>query len=115
VVASGPAAPVALLAAHQGDLISELTLEGGMVSWLSAARTPVTTLALSNAPPGALAVADLPVIAARIAPRKLTIKAAVDGAGKRVTQGELEAAYAAARDAYKAAGAEQNLVLQAAP
>jgi hypothetical protein len=39
----------------------------------------------------------------------------VNAAGKRVNQGELEAAYARAREAYKAAGADQNLVLQAAP
>jgi len=115
VVATGQAAPAALIAAAQGDLISELTLEGGVVSWLSAARTPVTTLSLSNAPPGALELYDLPNLAARIAPRKLTIKAPVDGAGKRVTQGDLEAAYDEARKAYQKAGAERNLVLHAAP
>jgi hypothetical protein len=115
VVATGQAVPAALIAAAQGDLISEVTVEGGVVSWLSAARTPVTTLFLSNAPPGALESYDLPNLAARIAPRKLTIKSPVDGAGKRVAQGELEAVYEHAREAYKKAGAGQNLVLQAAP
>jgi hypothetical protein len=35
--------------------------------------------------------------------------------GKPVTQAELEAAYAKVRDAYKAAGAEKNLVLEVKP
>ena len=49
------------------------------------------------------------------APRKLSIKAPVDGAGRPVAQGDLEYEYGLARQAYQAAGAEQNLVLQAAP
>ena len=64
---------------------------------------------------GVLARHDLPELAALMAPRKLTIKAPVDGAGKPVSQADLEAAYTGAREAYKAAGAAANLVLQAAP
>jgi hypothetical protein len=60
-------------------------------------------------------VYDLPDLAAAMAPRPLTIRHPVDPVGKPVSQAELEAAYAKAREAYKAAGAEQNLLLQASP
>jgi hypothetical protein len=115
VTASGKAVPAALYAAAHEKVIPELILEGGIVSWASVLRHPVTTLELSNVIPGVLARYDLPDLAARMAPRKLTIKAPVDGAGKPVSQADLEAAYARAREAYKAAGADANLVLPAAP
>jgi len=115
VTATGKAVPAALYAAAHEKVIPELTLEGGIVSWASVLRHPVTTLELSNVIPGVLARTDLPELAALMAPRKLTIKAPVDGAGKPVSQAYLEAAYVGARQAYKAAGADANLVLQAAP
>ena len=114
LVASGPAAPVALHAAALQPTITEVTIEGGILSWSAVVKTPVTQNQLAGVVPGALALYDLPDLAALIAPRKLTIKAPVDPAGKPVTQGELDAAYAGARAAYEALGAEQNLVLQAA-
>lgn len=115
LVASGAAVPVALHAAALDPRIQELTLEGGILSWASVVKMPVTKDQLANIVPGALAVYDLPDLAASLAPRKLTLKAPVDPAGKPLSQAELEAAYASVRAAYKAAGAEQNLVLQAAP
>lgn len=114
LVATGTMSPVALHAAALYP-VEEVTVEGGVLSWESVVRSPVTTEPLSNVVPGALTTYDLPDLAVLIAPRKLTIKAPVDGAGKPVTQAALEAAYARAREAYKAAGAEANLVLQAAP
>lgn len=115
VTARGKAAPAALYAAAHEKVIPELTLEGGILSWASVVGHPVTTLELSNVVPGVLARTDLPDLAVLMAPRKLTIKAPVDGAGRSVPQADLEAAYARARKAYQAAGAEANLVLQAAP
>ena len=53
-------------------------------------------------------------LAAAIAPRPLTILNPVDGEGKPVSQADLESAYAVARAAYKAAGAESSLKLSAA-
>ena len=115
VVGTGAAAPVVLhLAVLDPDII-EVTLEGMVVSWSSVARTPVTKGQLSNVVPGALKVYDLPDLAAALAPRPLTIRRPVDAAGKPVSQEELEATYAQARAAYKAAGAEKNLVLEAKP
>ncbi len=114
LMAFGSAVPVALHAAALGSY-EEVTLEGGLLSWSLLVKTPISKNQLANVVPGALALYDLSDLAALIAPRKLTIKAPVDPAGKPVTQGDLEAAYARAREAYKAAGAEQNLTLQAAP
>lgn len=115
LAASGAAAPVALHAAALQPRIKELTLDGGLLSWSSVVKARISLNQLSNVVPGALAVYDLPDLAALIAPRKLTIKSPVDPSGKPVSQAELEAAYAAARAAYRAAGAEANLVLQADP
>jgi hypothetical protein len=114
VTATGKAVPAALHAAASEKVIPELTLEGGLISWASVLRSPVTTLELSNVNPGALKDYDLPDLAVFIAPRKLTILSPVDGAGKPVSQAELETAYAKARAAYKAAGAEDHLILKAA-
>jgi hypothetical protein len=115
LVASGSAAPAALHAALLDGRILDLTIEGGIPSWASVVRVPMTQNQLTNVVPGALQFYDLPDLAAMIAPRKLTIRNPVDPTGKPVTQTELEAIYAGARAAYKAAGAEGNLTLQGAP
>ena len=115
LVGVGAAAPVALHAAALDPRIRELTLEGMVISWSAVARTPISRNQLTNVVPGALEAYDLPDLAATIAPRPLTIRDPVDAAGKPVTQAELEAVYARVRAAYKAAGAEKSLILQAAP
>ncbi len=114
VTARGKAVPAALYAAAREKVIPELTLEGGLVSWGSVVRHPATTVELSNVIPGVLAYYDLPDLAAQMAPRKLTILSPVDGAGRPLTQAEVVEAYAKAREAYRAAGAEGNLILRAA-
>jgi hypothetical protein len=115
LAASGAAAPVALHAAALDGRIPEVTLEKGILSWSAVVKARVTANQLASVVPGALEAYDLPDLAAAIAPRKLTIKNPVDPSGKPVAQAELEAAYAKVREAYKAAGAEKNLVLQGAP
>ncbi len=107
----GAGAPVALHAALLEPRIRALELEGMVLSWSEVARTPVTVGQLANVVPGALEEYDLPDLAAALAPRPLTIRNPVDAAGKPVPQAALEEAYAAAREAYKAAGAESNLKL----
>lgn len=113
LTASGAAVPVGLHAAALQTRIKELTVEGGILSWSAVVRARISQNQLSNVVPGALALYDLPDLAALIAPRRLTIKSPVDPSGRPVSQAELEEAYASARAAYKAAGAESNLVLQA--
>jgi dienelactone hydrolase len=114
-VGVGSGAPIVLHAAALDSRIAETALEGGVISWSAVARTAVTTNQLTNVVPGALQVYDLPDLAALVAPRPLSIRNAVDPAGKPVSQAELEEAYAAARLAYKAAGAEEKLVLRGVP
>jgi cephalosporin-C deacetylase-like acetyl esterase len=114
-VGVGAAAPIVLHAAALDPRIAEVTLDGGVVSWSLVARTAVTRNQLANVVPRALESYDLPDLAALIAPRPLTIKNPVDPAGLPVTQAVIEAAYASARDAYRAAGASAKLVLAASP
>ncbi len=113
LVGDTAAAPAALHAAALDPKVAQLTLEGMVVSWSSVARTPITKGQLGNVVAGALEAYDLPDLAAAMVPRPLTIRNAVDPMGKPVTQAELEEAYAVARAAYKGAGAEKNLVLEA--
>ena len=115
VHASGAAVPAALHAAVMTPEWRQITLEGGLLSWSHVARTPITQNQLANVLPGVLEDYDLPDLAAALAPRKLTIRGPVDAAGKKVTSEVLEMAYGKVRAAYKAAGAEGNLVLEARP
>jgi len=113
LAAVGASGPVALHAAAIDRNFSEVTIEGGLISWSSVVRIPLSKGQLGNVVPGALKVYDLPDLAAAIAPRPLTIRNPIDAAGNPVSQAELEEAYAVARAAYKAAGAESKLVLEA--
>src|SRR5262249_7178531 len=56
LAASGGAVPVALHAAALEARISEVTLEGGLLSWSLVVKTPVTRNQLANVVPGALAL-----------------------------------------------------------
>jgi dienelactone hydrolase len=114
LVGAGAAAPVALHAAALDPQFKEVTLEGMVVSWSSVARATTSENQLANVVPGALKVYDLPDLAAALAPRPLAIKGPVDPMGKPVSQAQLEETYQVAREAYKAAGAEKALVLEAA-
>jgi cephalosporin-C deacetylase-like acetyl esterase len=115
LIGVGAAVPIALHAAALEPRIKEVTLERGVVSWSAVARTPVSLNQLTNVVPGALAVYDLPDLAATMAPRKLTIRAAVDPAPKPVSQEQLNAAYQNCEAAYAKVKAEKQLTLQAAP
>jgi dienelactone hydrolase len=115
LVGRGAGALVALHVAILEPGVKEVSLENMVLSWSAVARASQSRGQLANAVPGVLASYDLPDLAASIAPRRLTIRNPVDAMGKPVTQPELEAAYSKAREAYKAAGAEKNLVLEVKP
>jgi len=115
LVGFGEMAPVALHSAVLEPRIKEIVLDGMVLSWSAVAQASQTRNQLAGVVPGALKTYDLPDLAALLAPRPLTIRNPVDAMGKPVTQVELEAAYSKAREAYKAAGAAKNLVLQAKP
>jgi hypothetical protein len=113
IVGIGSAGPIALHAAALDDRFKEVTIERSVVSWSAVVQSPISVNQLTNVVPGALIVYDLPDLAATLAPRKLTIRAAVDGAGKPVPRSVLEEAYAACRKAYE--GTKDALLLQAGP
>jgi pimeloyl-ACP methyl ester carboxylesterase len=111
----GTGGPIALHAAALDQKVASLTLDSALVSWAAVAETPVSRDQLSNVVPGALAVYDLPELAAAVAPRPLTIRAAVDGTGAPVDQAELEKAYAPCKTSYRDQNAEGKLLLSAKP
>jgi cephalosporin-C deacetylase-like acetyl esterase len=115
VVAVGTAAPAALHAAALEPRIKSLTVDRCIVSWSAVATATINMDQLTNIVPGALAVYDLPELAGLVAPRQLTIRAAVDPLLRPVTQKVLEDAYAPCRSAFERQKAAHQLVLQAVP
>jgi dienelactone hydrolase/pimeloyl-ACP methyl ester carboxylesterase len=112
VIGVGTAAPVVLHAAVLEPGIEQVTLERGVVSWSAVVRTPVSHNQLTNVVPGALRVYDLPDLAALLAPRPLTIRAAVDPVGEVVSQEALERVYGRCKKAYEQQKAGTRLALE---
>jgi dienelactone hydrolase len=111
---AGAAAPAALHAAFlQPKSVTAVVLEGMLVSWDAVARGRRSLGQLANAVPGVLADYDLPDLAAALAPLPLTIRGATDAEGKALPLAEVEAVYAKARAAYRAAGAEGRFKVEA--
>jgi cephalosporin-C deacetylase-like acetyl esterase len=115
IIGVGGAGPVALHAAALEPRIKQVTLDGTVVSWDNVVRTPLSMNQLTNVVPGALKTYDLPELAAAVAPRPLTIRAAVDAAGKPVGQEALDRGYEVSSAAYAKEKAAKALTLQAAP
>jgi hypothetical protein len=111
---TGPAGLVVLHAAalDQRGLIRRITVDRSLVSWADVVQRGISRDQIASVIPGVLQYYDLPELAARLEPRPLTIRRAVDTLGRLVTQAELEASYAACRLTYGGGG---SLVLQAGP
>jgi cephalosporin-C deacetylase-like acetyl esterase len=112
LIGVGLCGPIALHAAALDNRIKHVTIDRGLVSWSSVARTLTTYGQLTNVVPGALQVYDLPDLAGLIAPRTLVVKNAVDAQQKPLKQASLEEAYAACKEAYARQNAEKQLTLQ---
>jgi dienelactone hydrolase/pimeloyl-ACP methyl ester carboxylesterase len=115
LVGVGSAGPVALHAAALNNSVQGVTVERSLLSWSAVVHTPVSVNQLANAVPGVLAFYDLPDLAARIAPRPLTVRAPLGADGKPMARAALEETYATCRRAYAAEKAEKQLVLQVEP
>jgi hypothetical protein len=115
LIGVGAGGPIALHAAALDDRIAEVEIEGSLVSWSAVARGTISRDGLAGVVPGVLESYDLPDLAALIAPRPLTIRAALDPAGTPVPQAVLDAAYAPATAAYRDRHAADRLVLRAGP
>lgn len=112
LVGVGSAAPIALHAAALSPIIKQTTIEKGLVSWTNVASTSVTYDQLTHVVPGALKLYDFPELAALIAPRGLTIRNALDAAGKPVARDMIEVEYAKTKAAYAKMKQEKKLVLE---
>ena len=92
-----------------------MEIEKSVVSWSAVVRAPISRDQLSGAVPGVLESYDLPDLAALLAPRPLTIRAAINPDGTPVAQARIEAAYAVATAAYRDHDAIERLVLREIP
>jgi cephalosporin-C deacetylase-like acetyl esterase len=115
VIGMGAGGPIALHVAALDDRVKVVEIERSLISWSAVARTPASRGQLASVVPGVLESYDLPDLAASLAPRALTIRAALDPSGKPVASATLDEAYARCKAAYKAASAADKLDLQAAP
>ncbi len=113
VMGIGLTGPVVLHAAALEPSIRQVTVEHALVSWSNVAHTPASYNQLSSVLPGVLKVYDLPELAATLAPRSLTIRAALDASLRPVSQADLDGAYQVCRDSYGKMGAVKALVLKA--
>lgn len=112
IIGIGSAGPIALHTAALSPIVKQTTIEKGLISWTNVVNTPVSYDQLTHAVPGALKVYDFPDLAALIAPRGLTIRGAVDAAGKPVAKEALEAEYANAIKTYAKMKQEKRLTLE---
>jgi cephalosporin-C deacetylase-like acetyl esterase len=112
-VGIGKGGPVVLHAAALEGRIARVRLERLLTSWTAVAETPLGRDQLTQVVPGALALYDLPELAATLAPRPLTIHAAVGPLGRVVSREALEQVYAATRTGYERAKASEKLKLEA--
>ncbi len=113
LIGIGTAGPIALHAAALHPRITQVTIDRSLISWSNVVRTPVSYNQLTNVVPNALTTYDLPDLSATLAPRALTVRNAMDAAGKPVSQAALDEAYADCKAAYRKQSAEGKLTLQA--
>ena len=96
VAAQGMPATPALFAAALAPSIDALYLAGGLVSFRNLVDTESYSQPFGNFVPRLLNHTDLPEVAAKLAPRRVVLAGAVDGAGKRMAAAEVRAIYAQA-------------------
>jgi len=91
LVGVGPAGPVVLHAAllDERGLIKNVTLERSLVSWADIVQKGISRNQFGNVVPGALQDYDLPDLAARLGPNRISIHAAADASGEPVSRDRL--------------------------
>jgi dienelactone hydrolase len=105
---------LALLGALFEDDVRAVYARGGLVSYQALLQSPFLYVPHDALVPGALEAGDLADVAAVLAPRPLRLERLVDGLNRLVPSEALATGYAPARAAYRAAGAENRLQLEAA-
>jgi hypothetical protein len=90
-----PSVP-ALFAAALEPAIDRLYLAGGLVSFQSIVETEDYNQPFSNFVPNLLLHTDLPELAMSLAPRRIVVAGAVDGAGRKMAAEDVGKQYAGA-------------------
>ncbi len=96
IAASGSMAVPALFAAALEPGIDSLYLAGGLVSFQSLLDVEEYKQTTANFIPGVLNVCDLPSVAALVAPRRVVLAGAVDGAGGTMPVARVQQLYSSA-------------------
>jgi hypothetical protein len=106
VIGSGAAGPVVLHAAllDERGLIKKVTLERSLVSWADVVDKGMSRGQLGSVVAGVLESYDLPDLAARLAPRPLSIRAPVDAVGEPVPRAVFDRIYEPCIRAYRSGG-----------
>ena len=86
----------ALFAAALEPAIDSLYLADGLISFRSIVETEVYKYPFGNFVPNLLAHTDLPELTASLAPRRVTLAGAIDGAGNRMSVDAVRAAVSSA-------------------
>jgi hypothetical protein len=94
LAARGTPAVPALFAAALEPAIDGLYLAGGLVSFQSIVETEDYNHPFGNFVPNLLLHTDLPELAASMAPRRVVLAGAVDGAGRKMAPEEVRKQYA---------------------
>jgi dienelactone hydrolase len=102
----GAAGPVVLHAAllDERGLIKKVTLERSLVSWADLVDKGMSRGQLGNVVAGVLEFYDLPDLAARLAPRPLSIRAPVDATGEPVPRSVFDKTYEPCIRTYRTSG-----------
>ena len=103
LAARGKLTVPALVAASMDDAVHSLYLDGGLTSVLSVARTEQYRHPLSNFVPGFLLHTDLPLLAAKLAPRRVCLAGPVDATGTAVPVEQARQLYSGTNVAIKPA------------
>jgi hypothetical protein len=111
IVGIGLAGSVALHAAFLDErgLIKKVAVERALFAWSDVLDRKLSRDQLVNVVPGALGVYDLPDLAARLAPKPLSIREPVDAMGELAPRAVVERAYGQCAAAYAKGGGALEL------
>lgn len=106
---------LALLAGLFEDGLQGIEAYGGLAGYADLLASPFVHVPYDVVVPGALTTGDLPDVVAALAPLPLRLDGLVDGHNRLLAATEAERRHAAARSAYRAAGAAERLQLASRP
>ena len=114
-VGKGSAAVPLLHAALIDKRISGIIIENGLASWNRVVSNQIHRRQFDNIVPGALLEYDLPVLAATLAPRRLTLSSLTDPMGNVLDPEDVRREYDLAHTCYHLLGQAENLAIMERP